>query len=82
MIAEVIKNITSELPASVKLIAVSKFHPVEAVMEAYLSFCNMSDRIPKAEDGTAQRENWLSICRLDMLTADGISLGDLGEALP
>ena len=35
MIAEVIKNITSELPASVKLIAVSKFHPVEAVMEAY-----------------------------------------------
>lgn len=35
MIAEEIKIITSELPAGVKLIAVSKFHPVEAVMEAY-----------------------------------------------
>ena len=54
----------------------------EAVMEAYLAFCGMSDRIPKGEDGTALRENWLSICRLDMLTAEGVSLGDLGEALP
>ena len=35
MIAEEIKNITSELPIGVKLIAVSKFHPVEALMEAY-----------------------------------------------
>lgn len=35
MIAEEINNITSELPIGVKLIAVSKFHPVEALMEAY-----------------------------------------------
>ncbi|MBR1541971.1 MAG: YggS family pyridoxal phosphate-dependent enzyme [Bacteroidaceae bacterium] len=34
-IAEEIKQITANLPEGVKLIAVSKFHPVEAVMEAY-----------------------------------------------
>ena len=35
MIAEEIKKITAELPLGVRLIAVSKFHPAEAVMEAY-----------------------------------------------
>ena len=35
MIAEEIKRITDTLPEGVKLIAVSKFHPAEAVMEAY-----------------------------------------------
>ncbi len=34
-IAEEIKRITDTLPEGVKLIAVSKFHPAEAVMEAY-----------------------------------------------
>lgn len=34
-IAEEIKQITANLPEGVRLIAVSKFHPVEAVMEAY-----------------------------------------------
>ena len=55
MIAEVIKNITSELPASVKLIAVSKFHPVEAVMEAY----NIGQRLfgeNKVQEMTAKHE--------------------------
>ena len=35
MIAEEIKRITEELPALVKLVAVSKFHPNEAIEEAY-----------------------------------------------
>ena len=35
MIAQEIKRITDSLPKGVKLIAVSKFHPAEAVMEAY-----------------------------------------------
>ena len=35
MIAQEIKRITDSLPEGVKLIAVSKFHPAEAVMEAY-----------------------------------------------
>ena len=35
MIAKTIKDIKDTLPEGVKLIAVSKFHPVEAVMEAY-----------------------------------------------
>ena len=34
-IKEEIAKITAELPSGVKLIAVSKFHPAEAVMEAY-----------------------------------------------
>lgn len=35
MIKEEIRNITAELPDGVKLVAVSKFHPEEAIMEAY-----------------------------------------------
>lgn len=35
MIKEVIDRLNSELPATVKLVAVSKFHPFEAVEEAY-----------------------------------------------
>ncbi|MBO7417860.1 MAG: YggS family pyridoxal phosphate-dependent enzyme [Bacteroidaceae bacterium] len=35
MISEEIKKITAELPEGVRLIAVSKFHPAEAIMEAY-----------------------------------------------
>jgi pyridoxal phosphate enzyme (YggS family) len=35
MIAEEIRKIKAELPEGVQLIAVSKFHPAEAVMEAY-----------------------------------------------
>lgn len=35
MIAENIKQIKSELPAGVRLVAVSKFHPNEAIEEAY-----------------------------------------------
>ena len=35
MIAECIKKIKQELPDEVKLIAVSKYHPVEAIAEAY-----------------------------------------------
>lgn len=34
-IAQNIKRITSQLPEGVKLVAVSKFHPVERIMEAY-----------------------------------------------
>ena len=34
-IAEEIRKIKAELPEGVQLIAVSKFHPAEAVMEAY-----------------------------------------------
>ena len=34
-IKEEIAKITAELPKGVRLIAVSKFHPAEAVMEAY-----------------------------------------------
>lgn len=35
MIAENIKQVWSELPAGVRLVAVSKFHPAEAIREAY-----------------------------------------------
>lgn len=34
-IAEHIKSIRNELPGNVKLVAVSKFHPIEALMNAY-----------------------------------------------
>ena len=30
-----LKEVLSELPANVRLVAVSKFHPQEAIMEAY-----------------------------------------------
>ena len=35
MIKETINKLNSELPATVKLVAVSKFHPFEAIEEAY-----------------------------------------------
>ena len=35
MISDVIKTLHSELPATVRLVAVSKFHPFEAIEEAY-----------------------------------------------
>ena len=35
MIGEIINKIKGELPATVKLVAVSKFHPFEAIEEAY-----------------------------------------------
>jgi uncharacterized pyridoxal phosphate-containing UPF0001 family protein len=35
MIKEVITRLHRELPATVKLVAVSKFHPFEAIEEAY-----------------------------------------------
>ena len=35
MIKEIINRLQSELPATVKLVAVSKFHPFEAIEEAY-----------------------------------------------
>lgn len=35
MIAETINKLHSELPAAVRLVAVSKFHPFEAIEEAY-----------------------------------------------
>ncbi len=35
MISETISKLHSELPAAVKLVAVSKFHPFEAIEEAY-----------------------------------------------
>ena len=35
MISDTIKTLNSELPATVKLVAVSKFHPFEAIEEAY-----------------------------------------------
>ena len=35
MIADIINRLNNELPATVKLVAVSKFHPFEAIEEAY-----------------------------------------------
>ena len=35
MIAENIKNLTQQLPEAVRLVAVSKYHPVEVLQEAY-----------------------------------------------
>ena len=35
MVSEIIKRLHSELPATVRLVAVSKFHPFEAIEEAY-----------------------------------------------
>ena len=35
MIADVIKQLATELPQGVRLVAVSKFHPNEAIMQAY-----------------------------------------------
>ena len=55
MIAKTIKDIKDTLPAGVKLIAVSKFHPVEAVMEAY----NAGQRLfgeNKVQEMTAKHE--------------------------
>jgi pyridoxal phosphate enzyme (YggS family) len=37
MVKEIIQKLNSELPATVKLVAVSKFHPFEAIQEAYLA---------------------------------------------
>ena len=37
MIKETINKLNSELPAAVKLVAVSKFHPFESIEEAYLA---------------------------------------------
>ena len=34
-IAQNLKQLTSQLPTGVKLVAVSKFHPVERLQEAY-----------------------------------------------
>lgn len=55
MIAKTIKDIKDTLPEGVKLIAVSKFHPVEAVMEAY----NAGQRLfgeNKVQEMTAKHE--------------------------
>ena len=35
MIGDIINRLNGELPATVKLVAVSKFHPFEAIEEAY-----------------------------------------------
>ena len=35
MVKEIIQNLNSELPATIKLVAVSKFHPFEAILDAY-----------------------------------------------
>ena len=35
MIKDIINKLNSELPATVKLVAVSKFHPFESIEEAY-----------------------------------------------
>ena len=35
MIREIIEKLNNELPATVKLVAVSKFHPFDAIVEAY-----------------------------------------------
>ena len=35
MIEENLNNIRKELPPEVKLVAVSKFHPLENILEAY-----------------------------------------------
>ncbi len=35
MISENLNNIYNELPLNVKLVAVSKFHPAEEIMQAY-----------------------------------------------
>ena len=37
MIKDIINRLNGELPATVKLVAVSKFHPFEAIEEAYLA---------------------------------------------
>ncbi len=56
MIAEALKEIRSELPEGVRLVAVSKFHPNEAIMEAY----EAGQRIfgeSKAQEMTAKHES-------------------------
>ena len=55
MIAENIKQVWSELPAGVRLVAVSKFHPAEAIREAY----DAGQRIfgeSKVQEMTAKQE--------------------------
>ena len=55
MIAENIKQVWSELPKGVRLVAVSKFHPAEAIQEAY----DAGQRIfgeSKAQEMTAKHE--------------------------
>ena len=37
MISDIINSLKNELPVTVKLVAVSKFHPFEAIEEAYLA---------------------------------------------
>lgn len=56
MIAEALKQIRSELPEGVRLVAVSKFHRNEAIMEAY----EAGQRIfgeSKAQEMTAKHES-------------------------
>ena len=56
MIAEALKEIRSELPEGVRLVAVSKFHRNEAIMEAY----EAGQRIfgeSKAQEMTAKHES-------------------------
>ena len=55
MIAENIKQVLSELPEGVRLVAVSKFHPNEAIEEAY----NAGQRVfgeSKVQEMTAKYE--------------------------
>ena len=48
MIAENLKQVLSELPEKVRLVAVSKFHPNEAIEEAYrASVCSEKVRCRK-----------------------------------
>ena len=35
MITENLKQVRSDLPSTVRLVAVSKYHPIEAIQEAY-----------------------------------------------
>ena len=55
MIAQKIKEIVSELPQGVRLVAVSKYHPVEAIAEAYRAGQRVFGE-SKAQEMTAKQE--------------------------
>ena len=51
----------------------------ETVLEAFFRYMGREDCFVTDAEGNPVRDLWLDICRLDLLTAEGISLGDLGR---
>ena len=67
MIAENLKQVLSELPEKVRLVAVSKFHPNEAIEEAYRAGQRVFGE-SKVQEMTAKYESPVSYTHLTLPT--------------